>query len=427
MFKKLRNRFLLLNMVIISVLMLISFTSIYLITYNDVYSGIHMELIKASEARQRNDKRLEPGFQEGKPNIGTIPGEDRPIPEFDNGPRSVSFTLVTDSTGEIQEIESFLDMEDTFYQNAKASALALNKETGTIKVEEGTWTFLIRPLTDGNHLTFVETSSRLAILSNLIMTFGIVALVMFIFIYFISRFFAERSIKPIKEAFDKQKQFIADSSHELKTPLAVINTNLDVLMANGENTVNSQAKWLHYIKSEADRMTKLTHDLLYLTQVDDTEMKLIFSDFNLSETVSHTVLPMEAVIFEKGISEEEEIEENLWVRGNSEQMQQVLMILLDNAVKYTPSSGSIKITLKRQAHHAILSVSNTGEGIPQEHLSRIFDRFYRTDKSRARFSGGYGLGLAIAKAIVERHGGEIKVKSALNELTTFSVELPLIA
>lgn len=171
-------------------------------------------------------------------------------------------------------------------------------------------------------------------------------------------------------------------------------------------------------------MAKLTNDLLYLTQIDYSEIKMIFTHFNLSETVETVILTMEAILFEHDITLDYHIEPDLTTYGNSEQIQQVVMILLDNALKYTNRHGRIDISLKRSHNTIVLSLTNTGEGIPQEHLQKIFDRFYRTDQSRSRESGGYGLGLAIAKAIIEQHNGKITVKSVLNESTTFTVELP---
>lgn len=170
-------------------------------------------------------------------------------------------------------------------------------------------------------------------------------------------------------------------------------------------------------------MAKLTSDLLYLTQMDDTRTEVIYSKFNLSEAVETIILTMEAVIFEKDLSLDYEIEPNLTAHGNSEQIKQVVMILLDNAVKYAGPQGSIRVSLHKQHSDAVLEVSNTGEGIAPEHLARIFDRFYRTDASRSRKQGGYGLGLAIARSIVEQHRGRIYAKSTPGELTTFYVHL----
>lgn len=420
MFKQLRNKFLILNLVIISVMMLIAFTSIYLITYNNVHRNIQMELHRISDfTRRASEKPNQPprDFDNG----GASPDLDhRELPPEP----SVSFALITDNEGNILSISSIFIMEEAFYEAAKTTVLSQNVNTGSLKFEDKYWGFMIKPHSDGHRIVFLDITPQKGFLTNLIYTFFIVACIMLIVIFFISRFFANKSIKPIKEAFNKQKQFIADASHELKTPLAVINTNLDVLLSNEEESIKNQSKWLYYIKSETERMTKLIKDLLYLTQVDYSNIKMIFTSFNLSEVVENIILTMEAVIFENNISLDYNIEPNLITHGNSEQLQQVVMILLDNAVKYTDSKGVVSISLKKHHSTLLLSVSNTCEGISQEDIEKIFHRFYRIDQSRSRKSGGYGLGLAIAKTIVEQHGGRIYAKSVLNESTTFTVELP---
>lgn len=420
MFKQLRNKFLILNLVIITVMMIGAFSSIYLVTYNYVYKDIEMELRRISEFnRKPNDSMKElrpdsnnPGPQRNSTDTGAPPQ------------RSVSFTLTTDIEGTITNTFSIFNMDEEFYVKAKNSALSRNTGKGTFKLDGTNWAFITTPTSGGKTIAFLDITSEQGIMSNLIYTFLIVALVMLIFIFFISRFFANKSIKPIKDVFDKQKQFIADASHELKTPLAVISTNVDVLLTNGEDSINNQSKWLYYIKSEVERVTRLTNDLLYLTQIDYSDAKMIFTEFNISETVERVILTMEAVIFENNISLDYDIEPNLIGYGSSEQIKQVVMIILDNALKYTNSKGNVKVTLKRSNNNIILSITNTGEGIPEDHINKIFDRFYRADKSRTRKSGGYGLGLAIAKAIVGQHGGKIYAKSILNESTTFGVELP---
>ncbi|WHH57873.1 HAMP domain-containing sensor histidine kinase [Petroclostridium sp. X23] len=421
MFIKLRNKFLILNLVIISVMMIMAFSSIYLITYNDVRKDIDMELHKISDFYHKSNKSLKEPRDDFDKNGPPSDFDDLQPPRE----RSVAFTLITDSQWNITTISSIFDMNDEFYQTAKKAMLSKGMNSGNLKLDGNDWAFMITPHFDGYRIVFLDITSQQSILTNLIYTFLVVAAVMLIIIFFISRFFANRSIQPIKEAFDRQKQFVADASHELKTPLSVINTNVDVLLSNGEENINSQSKWLHYIKSEAERMTKLTNDLLYLTQLDYSDIKMIFADFNLSEIVENVILTMEAIIFESNISLDYEIQPNLMTHGNSEQIKQVVMILLDNAIKYTNHKGLINISLKKHFNAIVLSVTNTGEGISEEHIDRIFDRFYRTDKSRARKSGRYGLGLAIAKTIVEQHGGKITAKSVLNQSTTFSVELPI--
>ncbi len=410
MFTKLRNKFLILILVTISIMMFLAFSSIYLITYKNVRADINMELNRISEFYRKSSIAPE-----------------QPKPGLDNSPsreRSVSFAVATDSNWNTLLISSVFDMDTGFYENAKNAAVSQNARTGDIKLDGNYWAYAIKPYPGGYMLVFLDITSRQGILTNLVYTFLVVAAVMLIFIFLISRSFANRAIKPVKDAFDKQKQFIADASHELKTPLTVINTNVDVLLSNGDVSINSQSKWLHYIKSEVERMSKLTNDLLYLAQLDYSDGKMIYSDFDLSKTVENVILTMEAVIFEDNLSFKYDVEPNLTIHGNNEQLKQVVMILLDNAVKYVNSKGVISIALKKSSSNAVLSVTNTGEEISGEQLDKIFDRFYRTDKSRGRKSGGYGLGLAIAKSIVVQHGGKIYAKSTANEGTTFIIELP---
>ncbi|SFS56945.1 cell wall metabolism sensor histidine kinase WalK [Paenibacillus sp. BC26] len=428
MFNKLKSRFLLLNLVIISVMMLVSFATIYTVTYQDVRRNIDMELRKISDfyrmprgnfaAPLPDQNQPSEAMPEGSPNMPR-PGAGIEPPE-----RSVAFMIRTDRNWTMKSSDSWFTIDSDLYTYALKEAKDEYKNIGQFKLKGNDWAFIKQPVEDGYLLVFLDVTDRQGILTNLIYTFLVVGFVMLIVIYFISRFFANRSIAPVKDAFEKQKQFIADASHELKTPLAVIQTNTDVLLANREDTISNQAKWLHYIKLETERMAKLTNDLLYLTEMESARTSMLYAPFNLSEAVETILLTMEAVIFEKQLQLDYDIEPNLMVQGSSEQIKQVVLILLDNALKYTNPNGSITISLKTQHHHeVVLTVSNTGEGIAPEHLSRIFDRFYRTDASRSRKRGGYGLGLAIAKSIVEQHKGKLYARSTVGEATLFYLQL----
>ncbi|WP_433748771.1 sensor histidine kinase [Paenibacillus amylolyticus] len=451
MFKKLRNRFLIVNLVSISIMMLVAFATIYTITYQNVQRETNMELFKVSDFYHSpyNSSKMPRGEGGGMgtgsgsgASTGASGSSSDSLPSNamsgnNEGPggdpnappaRSVSFMIKTDDQWKIKETHSRFDMEDTFYTEA-LQKVDQNKvgdserQTGQFALDGTNWAYVVDPSGDGHMIVFIDVTAQQGILTNLIYTFAVVGLIMLIVIYFLSRYFANRSIAPVREAFEKQKQFIGDASHELKTPLAIINTNADVLLANQEDTIANQAKWLHYIKSETERMTGLTNDLLYLTQMDDSRSTMIHAKFNMSDAVESIILPMEAVIFEKNISLDYNIEPNLTVHGNSEQIKQVILILLDNAVKYSGPKGSVNVTLQKQNNDVMLAVSNTGEGIAPEHLDRIFDRFYRTDSSRARTHGGHGLGLAIARSIVDQHKGEIYARSVVGEGATFYVRL----
>ncbi len=420
MFNRLRNRFLILNMVIISFIMLVAFSSIYTITYQNNRKDVDGELHRIAEVYRKpgGGKFGGGGMDRGPGDIPRFGDKDGPLPD-----RSVSFALITDLEWNVTEMNSRFDMDSDFYSDAIEKVADQEKDTGQFTLDGNRWAYSVQQYADGNFVVFLDVTAHRKFMMNLLYTFLAVSAIMLVVIYFTSRYFAGRSIAPVKDAFLKQQRFIADASHELKTPLAVIHTNADVLLANSDNVIRDQAKWLHAIKSETERMKTLTNDLLYLTQMDDARTEVLYAPFDLSDAVESIILTLEAVIFEHNIALKYDIEPGLFVHGNAEQMKQVVMILLDNAIKYTPPGGSIELNLRKQHHDPLLTVSNTGPGIQPEHLDRIFDRFYRADASRSRKHGGYGLGLAIAKAIVEQHKGKIYARSVPNEVTTFYVQL----
>ncbi|MEW9670138.1 histidine kinase dimerization/phospho-acceptor domain-containing protein [Ammoniphilus sp. 3BR4] len=280
MFNQIRDRFLLVNLVIISVMMLLSFASIYMITYQNVHHDIDMELHKISDFYRKHNDDPGPPLPDRDPQQSP---EDKKAPHPPE--RSGSFLLQTDKQGEITDVTSRFEMDREFYHPAVDEVLSQNRSIGQVNVNGNHWAYTVQETFDGYQLIFLDITAQQGILANLVYTFILVGSVMLIVIFFISRFFANRSIAPVKEAFEKQKQFIADASHELKTPLAIINTNADVLLSNPEDTIHKQAKWLHYIKSETERMAKLTNDLLYLTEMDDSRARMIFTEFNVSEVV----------------------------------------------------------------------------------------------------------------------------------------------
>ncbi len=412
MFKQLRNRFLMLHMVIITITMLLAFIVIYLITFQNIRWDIYREIDRVSDFHGPLDK--------------TPPDFLHSLKDFPQNPpeRSVTFFILLDKEENIIAIHSRFNLESAFYTQATKKAMAHDKARGDFKLDGANWIYLKKPIPEGTFLVVMDITAQQAILNNLIYTFMTVAGCMLIAIFFISRFFANRSIAPIQDSYEKQKQFVSDASHELKTPLTVINANLDVILANQESKVQDQIKWLRYIQSETQRMAKLTNDLLYLTRMDDKAIQMASSEFNLSDLTWNIVLTMEALIYEQGLTLETNIKPQVLAYGNPEQIGQVLLILLDNAVKYTNPQGTIEITLQEHDKQALLQVKNTGQGIAPAHLHRIFDRFYRTDASRERTTGGYGLGLAIAQATIEKNSGHIQVHSKEGKFTVFTITLP---
>ncbi|HAS72603.1 MAG TPA: two-component sensor histidine kinase [Clostridiales bacterium UBA8960] len=412
MFKKLRRRLLIINLSMISILMVLSFSTIYFMTYQNIENSIKQELFRVSSFKTNTRLSI--------PRLDTTPrsevpkdGIERNFPEE----RTIAFLIETNKNYQIISLVSYFTVDMTFYQTAIETALNQKSDSGKIAFDDYDWAYMIEEKPFGYSFAFVDISTEQAVLDRLILTFLIVTLVMFAIIVLISNFLTGQSIKPIREAFDKQKQFISDASHELKTPLSVIQTNVEVLLSNGHS------KWLTYIKDEVVRMGHLTNDLLYLAKIDYAEEhQIIKAEFDFSKRIEHLILGLEAVIFEKKIEFTYNILPSVRLHGNPEQLSQVLMILLDNAIKYTPEGGSMALDMVYTTHQFVLSVSNTGEGISPEDLPHIFDRFYRGDKSRARNSDSYGLGLSIAKSIIEQHGGKINCESTHGQ-TTFTIKL----
>ncbi|MCF8017882.1 MAG: HAMP domain-containing histidine kinase [Vallitaleaceae bacterium] len=409
MFEKLRTRLILMNLLIITILIISGFSAIFIFTYNDINSRIDMELHRIADFQEFGNSR-----SSSQPN--------RPNPSILEPNRSLSFVLFVNDQWQLLRATSFFEAEENFYDTA-IEAFLKERPSKVIEFDGSKWSYLVKSNNMGYHLVFLDVTSQYAMLTRLIYTFLVAMAIMLLFIFLISRFLTDRSIRPVKEAYEKQKQFVGDASHELKTPLAVINTNVDVLLANQASSIANHSKWLKNIQFETDRMDHLVHDLLFLTQMDQVNPDLIYSVFDLSYTIENALLSMEAILYEKGLKLNHQLEPSMKINGNHQQIYQVIMILLDNAIKYTSEKGSIHLNLQRHSQHAIFTITNTGEGIPKEHINRIFDRFYRVDASRTRSSGGYGLGLAIAKSIIEQHRGKISVSSIPNESTTFMIKL----
>lgn len=242
--------------------------------------------------------------------------------------------------------------------------------------------------------------------------------------YLISRFLAKLSLGPVARAWEQQRQFVADASHELKTPITVILANTGIVLAHPDDPVREQVKWIGYIQDEAARMKALVDDLLFLAKSDASRLASQFSPVSMDQLVTGALLPFESVAFEAKVRLMEDIMPGITIQGDETQLHRLVVILLDNAVKYAGEGGTVTLRLDKLQDRPRLSVHNTGPAIAPEHLPHLFDRFYRSDASRDRTQGGYGLGLAIAKSIVEGHGGEINAASSPENGTTFTVVFP---
>ena len=245
--------------------------------------------------------------------------------------------------------------------------------------------------------------------------FGVVALVLF---FFLSMYLAKRIVNPLEESYQKQKQFISDAGHELKTPVSVVSANAELLSREiGDNG------WLQNIQYENERMGMLVGQLLDLARTENVAPQMEHIDF--SRLVAGESLPFESVAFEKGLNLNTNIANDISVVGNSTQLKQIVSILLDNAIRHSKGGGEVWLTLTKEHGFAKLSVINKGDEIPEEQRTKIFERFYRVDTARNGEDKHYGLGLAIAKAITTTHKGNIAVH-CFDGFVEFRVQIPTI-
>ncbi|MFC5449455.1 sensor histidine kinase [Paenibacillus aestuarii] len=236
---------------------------------------------------------------------------------------------------------------------------------------------------------------------------------------------SKKAMIPIQKAYQQQQQFLADASHELRTPLSVMNTSFEVIeLEHGEDLSPYSKEVLSDMKEEVGRMSRMVQHLLLLARSDSGTAEIELAAFDLAPKVRQWVQSFEALASKKQISVRAELPDTLTVTGDAERIKQVVYILLDNAIKYTPEDGTIAVALDREAKQWSLSVRDTGIGIPADDVPRIFDRFYRVEKHRSRAEGSAGLGLSIAKWIVKAHRGSLEVVSVVGEGSTFIVRIP---
>ncbi len=270
----------------------------------------------------------------------------------------------------------------------------------------------------GKIIVFADSSLQDVMMSNLRNLSYVIGLISMFVLAVFSIGLSGMAIKPVEEAFEKQKQFIADSSHELKTPLSILSANVDVLeMEIGQN------KWMSQMKLQTRRMNQLIHELLVLAKTEAKGANTVFAEFNLSHAILNTVLPFEVVAFEHDRRIECNIEENLSCKGDEQSIKKMMEALLDNAVKYSNKGSVISVKLFKKGSKRIIEVYNEGCGVSDSQKGRLFDKFYRTDDSRARETGGYGIGLSLVKSIVDMHSGKIEAESREGQYIVFRISL----
>lgn len=411
MIKRTRRKFILSTMAVMALLLLLLLGAVNLVMY---FSGEHqatglMEQLARSDGALRRDEIGNP-----------LPPQDSPSsfePFRGAAPRNISdFSVKLGFDGTVLAVlpDAPYGLTSDEIHSLVSAALSSGASEGSL----GQFRFLSAERTYGSILVFHDTQFERSVQLRLLLITGAIFLLSLAAVFPLSCGLARWAVHPVQEAFQKQRQFIADASHELRTPVTVIRANAELLESEiGEN------RWLSPIISESRRMQQQISDLLLLAKYDIAGQNFERQPLDLAKLVEGALLSFECLAYERGITLRSELPGALPLVGDGARLRQLCAILLDNAIKYTPSGGEISVSLLSRGHGALLTVRNTGAGIPEAEREKIFERFYRTDRSRARETGGFGLGLAIAQQIVLSHGGKISVGGREGEYTEFTVHL----
>ena len=399
MIRRLRVKFICINMAIVTVMMLAILGMLLHFTRND----LEQQSIRVMQSVM----------------------EDRAYPsrpgKFPRQAQLPYFYVSVNTLGELSaSFGGYYDLTDT-EAIQQIITLALNSDDQTGILKDYSLRFQKRTTPFGQTIVFVDMSSELTTMRSLTNTCVIIGVLGFAVFLGLSFLLARWAVKPVETAWNQQRQFVADASHELKTPLTVILTNAELLQ-EPEYDEQARSRFVDSIMTMSHQMRGLVESLLELARVDNGGQNMVFSRLNFSELVSDALLPFEPVYFEKGLTLESNVEENLFVKGSQQHLKQVADILLDNAAKYASADSTVRVILRRQGSHCLLSVASAGDAISKEDLKNIFKRFYRMDKARS-MNHSYGLGLSIADSIVGKHGGKIWAESA-DGVNTFFVQLP---
>lgn len=418
MFKKTKIQLVTLNTVVFSLILCIFGIILYMYMNHIIYAQIDSKLYSVSKEIQ----------QEGMNHI---------IKEHDSkreAERKIVY-LIWDKNGQfiksIPENAIFSVDIDAFspsrFQDNKLRTQTINNHSYRILKFESSSSYIKDIGIKSAHTIEIvlNIDTEVTILQNLlILTIG-GCLAGFVISLLIGWFLANRSLVPIQQSWEKQTQFAADASHELRTPLSVIQTHLELLFRHPHYTIEQESMTIYKVLQEVKRMNKLVSDLLTLAKTDSNQLLIQKKEFQIGELVSTIIHQFEPIAELRNISIITDIDEKLMYKGDTERIHQLLIILMDNAIKYNVKNGEIKVTCNKDGSFVFIIIEDTGIGISNEELPHIFDRFYRSDKSRTRSEGGTGLGLSIANWITEAHNGEIKIQSELHKGTCIIIKLPL--
>lgn len=428
MINQFKKRLILMTTGFVAIILIVAFTTIFITTYLKQQSD---NLDKLNQAEQLR-------ITGGKVTFDEKPADTMEINRIVTG-AGVYFNMLVDENGKPIMIDSALELSKKQYKKAAKYAWK-NQEGGTLKMNGREWQYIVAPAiadfddedadknisqNDATYLMrFLDITDSKKSLASLSMTLVAVGVGLLLFFFLVIIYFTNRAIAPMEEAWRKQKQFIADASHELKTPLSIISTNVGVLYSSQEDTIQEQLNWLDNISRGTERMNGLVNKMLTIAKTDNLFEQMTFTKFSIDELLRDTLSNYETIFAAKSITVNQKLTKVV-VKSDAALLQQLFDIFIENAGKYTDEKGTFDVLMESKAKEIKITFTNTGAGITEEDIPKLFDRFYRTNEVRQKHTGSYGLGLSIAQSIVEQLDGSIKVESTLNEATKFTLRLPL--
>ncbi len=406
MLNKLKRKFISLNIICVTVILAVVFAAVCIVTYRTERENMIRGLYLAADRIVLSES--------------TITDEENAL--FGNGePDFATLTLFFNDDGTIAEVytdDAESDPKPLLY--SVAEAITENEKSEGILWDYSL--FFVKGSIGGENYA---TVTSVEVLRNNIRTItraaGMILFACLLLFIALSYFLASVAIKPVKETWEGQKRFIADASHDMKTPLTVILANTDIIKSQSGN--GEWEKWLDSTRSEAERMRRLVDSMLELSSTEVSDEHIVLSEISLSEISERTVLQMEAVAFEKSVLIESNIKKNVIIKGNEDRLARLLHILIDNGIKYAKGGSVLRVSLAKGKRFARLSVTNEGSYVNEDDLPRLFERFYRGDKARS--GGGFGLGLSIAKNLTESMDGTITAENKEGVGATFTASFPI--
>lgn len=415
MIRQLRWKFVLINMSLVLVILL-SLCAVLMATTQDSLrrdslTALDQAVTLSGDNTPSFSAHLSPEGENNYPLFGT---EKVQLPYFT--------VQITGQNSLLVLANQFFDTsdQDTLLQVVN-DALEYPSDTGPINRGDYQLRFLRVNTILGYRIAFVDLTQEQSTLTSLARNLVFVSLGTLAVFFGISLLLAQWAVRPVEKSWKQQRQFVADASHELKTPLTVILSSLDMLEQYGESEPEKKQRWLDNVRASSAQMKTLVEEMLVLARNDNATQQVTMAPCSLSDVVEDALMLFEPLAFEQGKTLEEDIDPHIQVTGDAGLLRRVVDIYLDNACKYSPAGSVIRVALKEEGRRALLSVHSQGQPIPRDQLERIFERFYRADPSRTQ--EGYGLGLAIATELAKLHHGRVWAQSD-DTGNTFFFSLP---